>query len=72
MSVPRGGPRTTVDVSTITLPLSIVILKRSIPRGAGPSWYSPASLYLDPWHGHSNHFEELQKGTRQPKCTHRW
>ena len=43
-----------------------------MPRGAGPSWYSPAPLYFDPWHGHSNHFEDAQNGTRQPRCTHRW
>ena len=35
------------------------IWKRSRPRGAGPSWYSPARLYFDPWHGHSNHFEDV-------------
>ena len=35
--VPRGGPRTTSDVSTVTRSPSIVILKRSSPRGAGPS-----------------------------------
>ena len=36
-----------------------VIWNRSRPRGAGPSWYSPAPLYFEPWHGHSNHFEDV-------------
>ncbi len=43
-----------------------------MPRGAGPSWYSPAELYFEPWHGHSNHFDWPQNGTRHPRCTHRW
>ena len=59
VSVPRGGPSTGSEVSTNTLPLTTLILKRSMPRGAGPSWYSPASLYFEPWHGHSNHFDDV-------------
>ncbi len=51
---------------------TISMWKRSMPRGAGPSWYSPAWLYFEPWHGHSNHFDWPQNGTRQPRCTHRW
>ena len=28
--------------------------KRSMPRGAGPPFFSPTRLYWEPWHGHSN------------------
>ena len=31
--------------------------KRSMPRGAGPPFFSPTWLYCEPWHGHSNHCE---------------
>src|SRR4249920_1265308 len=73
VSVPRGGPRTISAVSTRTSPLSVTVtLKRSMPCGAGPSLYSPAVLYFDPWHGHSNHCDCWQNGTRHPRCTHRW
>ena len=73
LSVPRGGPVTMTDVSTNTLPEeSIVILNRSIPWGAGPSSYSPALLYFEPWHGHSNHCDCWQNGTRHPRWTQRW
>ena len=44
-----------------------VIGNRSRPRGAGPSLYSPAWLYFEPWHGHSNHWDDWQNGTRQPE-----
>src|SRR4029079_14859526 len=68
VSVPRGGPRHTAEVSTKTVPLaSTVTTKRSVPRGAGPSWYSPAPLYFEPWQGHSNHLLEPQNGTRHPR-----
>src|SRR5262249_54212655 len=69
--VPRGGPSLIVDVSTITFPSTIDIWNRSRPRGAGPSLYSPALLYFEPWQGHSNHFDELQNGTRHPRWTQR-
>ena len=63
----------TSEVSTITSPFSATVtLNRSMPRGAGPSWYSPAPLYFEPWHGHSNQLDCWQNGTRQPRCTHRW
>src|SRR2546426_8793488 len=72
VSVPRGGPRTTLEVSTFTDCPSTFTAKRYIPVGAGPSWYSPASLYFEPWHGHSNHWLVWQKGTRHPRWTHFW
>ena len=54
--VPIGGPSTIVPVSTVTSPLpATVIGNRSMPRGAGPAFFSPTRLYCDPWHGHSNH-----------------
>src|SRR5262249_34672828 len=71
--VPRGGPRTTLDVSTTTWSPCISTVNRSRPRGAGPNWYSPAApSYFDPWHGHSNHCDCWQNGTRPPRCTHSW
>src|SRR5918999_4218549 len=72
VSVPRGGPSTTTDVSTKSTPSVTETLNGSIPRGAGPSWYSPAWLYFEPWHGHSNHLELSQNGTRHPRWTHFW
>src|SRR6185503_18214642 len=73
VSVPRGGPRMISAVSTRTSPVSVTVtLNRSIPWGAGPSLYSPAVLYFEPWHGHSNHCDDWQNGTRHPRCTHRW
>ena len=52
-------------------PLTVSV-KRSRPRGAGPSLFSPTRLYFEPWHGHSNHCDDWQHGTRHPRCTHRW
>src|SRR6266536_1461256 len=69
---PRAGPVTSVPVSTTNIPLSSRSWKRSIPRGAGPWTYSPAMSYTEPWQGHSNRPEVLQKGTRQPRCGHFW
>ena len=43
-----------------------------MPRGAGPPFFSPTRLYCEPWHGHSNHCEVSQLGTRQPRCGHFW
>src|SRR5438105_3987831 len=72
VSVPMGGPRTTCLVSTTTCPPSTDTANRSSPRGAGPPFFSPTRLYLDPWQGHSNHCEAVHQGTRQPRCTHFW
>src|SRR4029450_11091183 len=57
--------------TTIWLP-DAWMAKRSRPRGAGPSLYSPAWLYLEPWHGHSHHWAVAHQGTRQPRGTQRW
>ena len=46
--------------------------KWSMPRGAGPAFFSPTRLYCEPWHGHSNHWLLLHSGTRQPRCGHFW
>src|SRR6266571_7781592 len=70
--VPRGGPVTILDVSTRIWSPCTMTGKRSSPRGAGPSLYSPAWLYLEPWQGHSHHCEVAHHGTRQPRCTQRW
>ncbi len=70
--VPIGGPWRTAPVLTIRLPPEISVAKLSMPRGAGPPFFSPAWLYCEPWHGHSNHCELLQLGTRQPRCGHFW
>src|SRR6266511_4184949 len=70
--VPRGGPVTILEVSTTTWSPWRATAKRSSPRGAGPSLYSPAWLYLEPWQGHSHHRELSHHGTRQPRCTQRW
>ena len=71
--VPIGGPGTIVPVSTVTSPLpSTVTGKRSMPRGAGPAFFSPTWLYCEPWHGHSNHWLVAHDGTRQPRCGHFW
>src|SRR5262245_65927304 len=59
-------------VSTVTSPPLMVAGNRSMPRGAGPPGFSPSRLYWLPWHGHSNHCEESQLGTRQPRCGHFW
>src|SRR5205807_1132810 len=72
VSVPRGGPRMISEVSTLTAFPLMRILNRSMPCGAGPSWYSPALLYFEPWHGHSNHCDCWQNGTRHPRWTQRW
>src|SRR5436189_147005 len=37
----------------------------SRPRGAGPAFFSPTRLYFEPWHGHSNHCDDSQNGTRR-------
>src|SRR5439155_5697394 len=70
--VPRGGPTTRLPVSIVRMLPESVSGNRSSPRGAGPSLYSPARLYFEPWQGHSNHCDAWQNGTRQPRCTHRW
>src|SRR2546426_4758418 len=67
-----GGPRITLPVSITTEPPDTWIGKRSRPRGAGPPFFSPTRLYCEPWHGHSNHCDVWQLGTRQPRCTHFW
>jgi hypothetical protein len=70
--VPIGGPWITVPVSTVNwLPLTS-IANRSMPRGAGPPFFSPTWLYCEPWQPHSNHFEVAQDGTRHPRCGHFW
>ena len=58
MPAPRAGPVTTRPVSTVTMPSTTCKGKRSIPRGAGPNWYSPHRLYREPWHGHSNQSDD--------------
>src|SRR6478752_3983882 len=70
--VPIGGPRNTAPVSITTLPPVTATPKRSMPRGAGPPFFSPTRLYCEPWHGHSNHCDDGQLGTRQPRCGHFW
>src|SRR5947207_6229084 len=70
--VPMGGPSTTVPVSIVTFPPATLMGNRSSPRGAGPPFFSPTRLYCDPWQGHSNHCDDSQNGTRQPRCTHFW
>src|SRR4051812_5818085 len=59
-------------VFTVTVSPEISGVNRSRPRGAGPPFFSPTRLYCEPWHGHSNHCEVGQFGTRQPRCTHFW
>ena len=56
----------------------------SIERGAGPNTRTPASLYVEPWHGQRNQppyvcavarvlaRECRRYGTVQPRCTHLW
>src|SRR5436190_18606777 len=66
------GPRMTILVSTLKSLPDIVTPNRSSPRGAGPPFFSPTRLYCDPWQGHSNHCDDSQNGTRQPRCTHFW
>ena len=46
--VPIGGPLKTAPVLTTTSPLLISTPKRSMPRGAGPAFFSPTWLYCDP------------------------
>ena len=70
--VPRGGPVITLEVSTTIWSPDTSMAKRSSPRGAGPSLYSPAWLYLEPWQGHSHHWAVAHHGTRQPRWTQRW
>src|SRR5437879_5825729 len=67
-----GGPTTTVRVSILSCSPSMRTAKRSIPRGAGPPFFSPTRLYFEPWHGHSNHCDTLHHGTRQLRCGHFW
>ena len=50
--VPMGGPGITVLVSTTTMPFSTDAANRSMPRGAGPPFFSPTRLYWEPWQGH--------------------
>src|SRR5438270_8010057 len=66
------GPCTMTLVSTVTTLPSTDTAKRSRPRGAGPPFFSPTRLYFDPWHGHSNHCDDLHHGTLQPRWTHFW
>ena len=69
----RSGDDAVGAVSTVTSPLLATVTgKRSMPRGAGPAFFSPAWLYCDPWHGHSNHWLVAHDGTRQPRCGHFW
>src|SRR5437588_782728 len=70
--VPIGGPWTTIPVLIVTWPPVTSAGKRSSPRGAGPPFFSPTRLYLEPWQGHSNHCEVWHQGTRQPRWTHFW
>ena len=70
--VPIGGSSIIVLVSTTMTPFSTVATNRSMPRGAGPPFFSPTRLYCEPWQGHSNHCEVLHHGTRQPRWTHFW
>src|ERR1051326_2116031 len=71
VTVPRGGPVISVEVSTTTCPSLISTRKRSRLLGAGPARYSPLIEYFEPWQGHSSHFEVSQNGTVQPRCTQR-
>ncbi len=48
VSVPMGGPCDGLPVSIITLSPSIMTGKRSMPRGAGPTFFSPTRLYWEP------------------------
>src|SRR6478735_12150505 len=73
--VPIGGPRMILAdaVSTVTDPSGATATgNRSRPRGAGPPFFSPTRLYCEPWHGHSNHCDVRQDGTRQPRWGHFW
>src|SRR5690606_628871 len=54
--VPIGRPAQTVPVSMMTSPAPVTsAAKWSMPRGAGPPFFSPTRLYCEPWHPHSNH-----------------
>ena len=45
--------------------------KWSIPRGAGPSRFSPRIVYFEPWQRHSNQkLTSHSCGTWQPRCGH--
>ena len=70
--MPTGTPMITTLVSMLMLLPEIVSTKWSSPRGAGPPCFSPTRLYFEPWHGHSNHWDCWQYGTRHPRWTHRW
>src|ERR671918_3222099 len=72
--VPIGGPWIcpAVPVSTVRTPPSMVAAKRSMPRGAGPPFFSPTRLYCEPWQGHSNHCDVSHSGTRHPRWGHFW
>ena len=48
VSVPIGGPCVGLPVSIITLSPSIMTGNRSMPRGAGPTFFSPTRLYWEP------------------------
>ena len=42
-----------------------------MPRGAGPSRFSPRTVYFEPWQRHSNHWLSSHScGTWQPRCGH--
>src|SRR5687767_10617065 len=70
--MPMARPWTTVPVSIVTVSPATSIGNWSRPRGAGPPFFSPTRLYLEPWHGHSNHCDVWHQGTRQPRWTHFW
>ena len=71
--VPIAGPVTFLPVLIVTSPLAPIVAGwRSMPRGAGPAFFSPTRLYCEPWHWHSNHWLVVHCGTRQPRCGHFW
>src|SRR5436190_4485760 len=72
VTVPTGGPVTFLPVSTTYTPSPLTDTgKWSMPRGAGPSRFSPRIVYLLPWHRHSNHLLLSHScGIWQPRCGH--
>src|SRR5690606_15422369 len=67
------GVSTIVPVWMMKSLLSVTsTTNRSRLRGAGPAKYSPISLYLEPWQGHSKPWLVAHQGTRQPRWTQRW
>src|SRR4029077_16980631 len=60
------------DVSTRICPSgAMLILARSIGRGAGPSKFTPSLSYPLPWHGHLNLFSLGFQSGVQPRCVQR-